>query len=220
VIAIVIDDMGLDRTRSQKIIDLPGPLTVSFLTYADGLPAWAEKAHAAGHEVMAHLPMEPLDKGENPGPGALRVAMSEDDVRRQLATNLDSWSGYVGVNNHMGSRFTMDAERMNAVMDVLKSRGLLWLDSKTTQNSAGISAAVAAGVPHVERDVFLDNTQTVEAVMGQLEETEKIARAHGSAIAIGHPHDATIAALWRWMGELDAKGFALAPVTEVLRRRQ
>jgi len=108
---------------------------------------------------------------------------------------------------------------MNAVMDVLKSRGLLWLDSKTTQNSVGIVAAASAGVPHVERDVFLDNTQTVESVTAQLAETERIALAKGSAIAIGHPHDATINALKAWVGDMGNRGFVLVPVTEVLKRR-
>jgi polysaccharide deacetylase 2 family uncharacterized protein YibQ len=219
VIAIVIDDMGVDRARSLRMVEVPGPLTLSLMTYADGLPELVARARKAGHEVMAHLPMEPLDPAENPGPGVLRVDMDAAAIRATLAADLDPWSGYVGINNHMGSKFTGDRARMDVVMAELKTRGLLWLDSKTVPGSAGTAAARAAGVPFVERDVFIDNEQTVAAVLAQLAEAEKIAHARGTAVAIGHPHDATLEALRRWLPELDEKGVALAPVTEILRRR-
>ncbi len=218
-IAIVIDDMGVDRARSLRMIELKGPLTLSLMTYADNLADLAGRARRGGHEVMAHLPMEPIDPNENPGKGALRVSMDEAAIRATLAADLDPWSGYVGINNHMGSKFTTDRSRMNVVMTELKARGLLWLDSKTIQGSAGTAAAQAAGVPYIERDVFIDNEQTVDAVLAQLADAEKIARSRGTAIAIGHPHDATLEALVRWLPGTDRKGIALVPVTEVLRRR-
>lgn len=218
VIAVVIDDMGLDRPRSLKAIALPGPLTLSLMTYADDLPGLVAQARKAGHEVMGHLPMEPISPKENPGPGALRVNMDEAAIRGTLAADLDGWSGYVGINNHMGSKFTADRARMDVVMAELRTRGLLWLDSKTTGDSAGPAAARAAGVPYVERDVFLDNVETVEAVNAQLAQLVATAKAHGTAIGIGHPHDATLAALRQWLPELAARGITLVPVTEILRR--
>jgi polysaccharide deacetylase 2 family uncharacterized protein YibQ len=219
VVAIVIDDMGVDRTRSLRMVDLPGPLTLSVMTYADGVADLAGRARRAGHEVMAHLPMEPLDPKENPGRGALRVTMDAATIRATLAADLDPWSGYVGINNHMGSKFTGDRARMDIVMAELKTRGLLWLDSKTVPGSAGTAAARTAGVPFVERDVFIDNEQTVAAILAQLAEAEKIARTRGTAIAIGHPHDATLQALSQWLPEVAERGVALAPVTEILKRR-
>lgn len=218
-VAIVIDDMGVDRVRSLKMIDLTPPLTLSLMTYADALPALATRARRAGHEVMAHLPMEPLDPDEDPGRGALRMSMDDGAIRQTMATDLDGWSGYVGINNHMGSKFTSDRHRMDVVMSELKTRGLLWLDSKTTAETTGTAAAQAAGIPYAERDVFIDNVQTEDAVLAQLAEVEKAARAHGTAIAIGHPHDATYAALSRWLPSLPDKGLTLVPVTEIVRRR-
>jgi polysaccharide deacetylase 2 family uncharacterized protein YibQ len=219
VIAIVIDDMGLDRPRALKMIEMKGPLTLSLMTYADALPALVAQAQAGGHEIMAHLPMEPLDPKENPGPGALMVSMDEAAIRRTIAADLDGWKGYVGVNNHMGSKFTKDPARMAVVMQELKARGLLWLDSKTIGDTAGPSAAKAAGVPYIERDVFLDNVETVEAVTAQLEQLAAVAKTRGTAIGIGHPHDATIAALQKWLPTLNARGITLVPVTEILKRR-
>ena len=218
-LAIVIDDMGLDRPRALQMIALHGPLTLSLMTYADDLPGLVKQARGGGHEVMAHLPMEPVNPKENPGRGALLGKMDEATIRKQVAEDLDGWSGYVGINNHMGSRFTADRNRMAVVMEELKARGLMWLDSRTINDSAGPGAARAIGVPFITRDIFLDNVETVDAVRVQLELAKSTARTHGTAVAIGHPHDATITALKEWLPSLEAAGVALVPATEILRRK-
>jgi len=219
VVAVVIDDLGVDRARAQKMLTLPGPLTLSMMTYATDLNGLVGQARKGGHEVMAHLPMEPIDPKENPGPGALRANMDPATIRKTVAADLDGWSGYVGVNNHMGSKFTKDQDRMTVVMEELKARGLMWLDSKTIGDSKGSAAAKAAGVPYIERDVFIDNIETVAAVNEQLDKLIATAKTRGSAIAIGHPHDSTYEALKAWLPTLAARGVTLVPVTEVLRRR-
>ena len=218
VIAIVIDDMGLDQRRSGRVLALPGPLTVSYLTYADDLNAQAQRAIDAGHEVMAHIPMEPVGNAD-PGPGALMSGVSPADLREQLDKYLNGWTGYVGINNHMGSKLTSDRAAMDVVMMELKSRGLMWLDSRTDSGTVGETAAGAVGVPHLGRDVFLDNDDDEQAITAQLAKVESIARREGYAVAIGHPRDATVTALAKWMATLTDKGIALVPVTEALRRR-
>jgi polysaccharide deacetylase 2 family uncharacterized protein YibQ len=104
-------------------------------------------------------------------------------------------------------------------MEELRARGLVFLDSRTSPSSAGVRLAVAYGVPHAARDVFLDDDQAPSAIAKQLARLEQVARQHGSAIAIGHPHDATIAALKAWLPLLGEKGFALVPVSTVVRHR-
>lgn len=218
VIAIVIDDMGLDSKRGSKVLALPGPLTLSYLTYAQDLNAKAKQAINAGHEVMAHIPMEPTGNAD-PGPGALLAGTSSADLREQLDKYLNGWSGYVGINNHMGSKLTSDRAAMDVVMLELKGRGLMWLDSRTDSSTVGETAAAAMGVPSLGRDVFLDNEDDEQAIAAQLAKVESIARRQGYAVAIGHPRDATVAALSAWLATLPDKGIALAPVTEVLRRK-
>lgn len=219
-IAIVIDDMGLDRVHTTQVLDLPAGITVSIMTYANDAGGLAAKARAGGHEVLAHVPMQPLSDKENPGPGTLTVDMDIDAIRATVAADLDKWDGYVGINNHMGSRFTTDRIRMGAVMAELKSRGLLWLDSRTTNGSVGVAAAEAVGVPYVTRDVFLDNDPKLDAVMKELEHAIALAKSHGTAIAIGHPHEDTIAGLKRILPTLADRGIALVPITEILKRQQ
>ena len=216
-IAIVIDDLGLDKRRTERTIALPAPLTLSFLGYATELPQLAEEGHRAGHELLVHVPMEPLSRSEDMGPNGLAVGLGEDEVLRRLRWNLARFEGYVGINNHMGSRFTASAESMAPVMAELKARGLLFLDSRTIGRSAGVELARRYGVPHAARDVFLDNEVNTGAIAAQLAEVEAIARRNGSAIAIGHPHDATIDELAAWLAQLPKKGFVLVPLSTIVR---
>lgn len=219
MIAIVIDDLGVDRKRTGKISDLPGPLTTAFLSYARDVGVQARAARANGHELLVHVPMEP-SVDMDPGEGALLISMTPETVAETLREDLAKFDGYVGINNHMGSRFTEDEPRMRVVISALKDRGLLWLDSRTTARSAGGDLARQMGVPYAERNIFLDNEETLPAIQAQLAEVEKTARKHGYAIAIGHPHDATIEALSRWLPSLERKGLVLVPLSAIVRARQ
>jgi len=215
-IAIIIDDMGLDRRRSVQAMSLPGPLTLSFLPYAEALDRQTQAARQAGHELMLHLPMEAESSRVSPGPQALTTALGPGEMLARLHWNLDRFTGYVGVNNHMGSRFTADAAAMRIVLGELDHRGLLFVDSRTSSRSAGQALAREMGMPSAARDVFLDNILVSDRVEAQLAELERIARAHGQAIGIGHPHDATLEALAQWLPGLAARGFVLQPVSALV----
>jgi polysaccharide deacetylase 2 family uncharacterized protein YibQ len=120
----------------------------------------------------------------------------------------------------MGSRFTQDAAGMRVVLAEAKQRGLLFLDSKTIAGSVGDALAAEMGVTHIARDVFLDDDMSEAAVARQLAEVEAIARKQGYAVAIGHPHPATIAVLKRWLPEAKARGFAIVPLTTIIKKRE
>jgi len=218
LIAIVIDDVGLDRPHSKRAWELPGPLTMSFLPYAKDLREQARAARGRGQELMLHLPMEPMGRAD-PGPGALLVSLSESELKQRVTTALDSFDGYVGVNNHMGSRFTANKPDMEIVLKLFKARGLMFLDSRTSAQTVGEQTAQELGVPTMPRNVFLDDDEAADAVRRRLAETEAIARRQGFVVAIGHPHEATLQVLAEWLPGLAAKGFALAPATAVLRKR-
>jgi hypothetical protein len=216
-IVLVIDDLGIDRKRTARIIAFKGPLTLSFLTYATDLRRQTAAARKAGHELLLHFPMEPLGKNIDAGPNALTGGQNLENVRRSLRWGLARFEAYVGVNNHMGSKFTGDAAGMAVVMEELKKRGLLFLDSRTTDKTVGGALALRMKVPLAERNVFLDHTNDVAAVKARLAETERLARRTGFAVAIGHPRDATIKALAEWLPRAAARGFALVPLTNVVR---
>lgn len=215
-IAVVIDDLGLNASLARRTIALPGPLTLSFMTYAEGLGPLAEAARTRGHELMLHVPMEPDSASVDPGPRALRVGQERNAMLDDLAWGLGRLSGYVGINNHMGSRFTADAEAMRPVLAELRARGLLFLDSRTATRSVGEALARELGVPTASRDVFLDHEGSEAFIRGQLAETEAVARRRGAAIAIGHPHPLTLDLLAEWLPGLAARGYQLVPVSAVV----
>jgi polysaccharide deacetylase 2 family uncharacterized protein YibQ len=219
-VALLIDDAGLDRKGTQRAMALPGPVTLSFMSYASELSEQSAAARAAGHEVMLHLPMEPLDaKRNNPGPNALFVNLDADELQRRLTWHLDRFSDYVGVNNHMGSRFTADAARMGQVLDEINRRQVFWLDSLSGPNSAGPALARKRGVDAAERDIFLDDDRS-PGIAHELATMERMARSRGDVIAIGHPHGTTLTALEKWIATAQERGFTLVPVSTVLLRRQ
>ncbi len=217
-IAIVIDDLAVVRGRSLDIIDLPAPLTLSFLPYAPDLPEMTRLAHDRGHELMVHLPMEP--KGDfDPGPHALLMHVSAEKMTADLIFNLSRFDGYVGLNNHMGSAFTEDRKSLDLVLDEVERRGLLVLDSRTSRKSLLAEMSTDRNIPNMTRDFFLDNEQDVDYIFAQLAKLEDMARRKGSAIAIGHPYAETIQALTLWLPTLKARGITVVPLSYLVKRK-
>ena len=216
-IAIIIDDMGVSL-RSKLVEVLPGPLTLSYLPYAEDLKERVQRAHANGHELMVHMPMEPLNGNLDAGPHVLMTSQSEEDMLDTLDWGLTQFEGYDGINNHMGSRITADKEAMDKVMAVLKEKGLFFVDSRTINSSVAAQSARDAGIPYAVRDIFLDHEVTPEFIQNALKKLEDKASARGYAIAIAHPHKETIDALKDWIPSLEEKGLTLVPVNELLYR--
>lgn len=219
-IAIVIDDVGLNRPGAERSIALPAPVTLAMMTYAEGLPGLAQRARSAGHELMVHMPMQPIDAEYDAGIKVLTVDLPQQELRDRIAWGLTRFDGYVGINNHMGSRFTTHGAGMATLMTELKRRGLMFLDSRTVGNSLGAAAARSAGVPAVERDVFLDHERSADFIAAQLRSLEDLARRRGYAIGIGHPHDITLQALETWIPQARARGISFIPVSAVLSLQQ
>ncbi|MCG8491355.1 MAG: divergent polysaccharide deacetylase family protein [Sneathiellales bacterium] len=215
-IAIVIDDVGLNSKRIDALLAVPEILTLAFLPYANNLDQNVARIRSAGHEAMLHLPMEPVGNIADPGPNALFKKNSLAEIRQKTIANLDRFTGYVGVNNHMGSKFTAYPEGMAVVMDVLKERQVLFLDSKTAAKSAGYRLAKERGLPAGIRDIFIDNEIKVPAILRQLEKVEDLAGRKGLAIAIGHPHRETIEALKLWMPQAVKRGYQFVPISAAL----
>ena len=217
-IAVVIDDLGLNRRGTAALNGLRAPLTLAFMPYATDLDEQTRAARAAGHELLVHVPMEPRTE-EWPGPNALTSQLGPAELVSRLRSHLRSFGGFVGVNNHMGSLLTTDSERMAILMAELRQRDLLFLDSRTTRESIAAREAQRSQVPFAQRDVFIDNDLELSSVLRALAHAENIARRQGHAVAMGHPHDVTIEALKRWLPGLDVRGVALVPISAIVARQ-
>ncbi len=199
-LVIIIDDLGESLEFANRLSELDFPVTFSILPYLQETKKVADFAWKNGYEVMLHMPMEPLDyhRGVNPGPGAMYVDMRAEEIEHLLAHSLKQIPMAVGVNNHMGSRFTQDYDKMKVVFEELRKRDLFFLDSVTTPKSVAPALAEEMGLDFMQRNVFLDNVRHKEAIIYQLKKAENLALRYGHAVAIGHPYPETLQALKTW----------------------
>ena len=212
-LAIVIDDMGEDVGIARGLARLPVAVSFSVWPLASSAKTVALLAEKAGRELLVHLPMEPKAYPRaNPGPGALFVSMTGEEIGRLVREALDRLPTARGLNNHMGSRFTESGPGMHAALVPLRERGLFFLDSVTSYQSAAQTQAQALGVPFHRRDVFLDNVRDVRAILHQLRLAQRLALKRGHAVAIGHPHPETLQALSIWAREMNG-AVAVVPVS-------
>ncbi|MEA3333992.1 MAG: divergent polysaccharide deacetylase family protein [Pseudomonadota bacterium] len=195
-LAIVIDDMGHSLESAAEFSALPLPLTFAIFPLLKNSLKVA--SHFVDHhcDIILHAPMEPRGYPlVDPGPGALFISMGDEEVCSVFLEDLQFIPGIIGVNNHMGSRLTADPQKMALVMEMLKGRDLFFLDSRTIADSAAYEKAVEAGIPALQRDIFLDNVPDVEHIMEQFRALIEVATIKGRAIGIGHPYPVTATAL-------------------------
>src|SRR6185369_6336814 len=216
-LAVVIDDMGSSLSEARSLGAIKVPLTFSIIP---GLRVDKDvAAYAASNniETMIHIPMQskgwPARRLEANG---LLVSMDSDELQERVTRFVQQFPGAVGANNHMGSEFTEHVEKMAAVLQILKKNNLFFIDSLTSPESAGLRVAQQLGVRSARRNVFLDNEQERGYILGQLNQAAKLARKNGSAIAICHPHPATIAALAAALPELAGQGVKLVPASQLV----
>lgn len=211
-IAIIIDDMGNAGAWDEQLIHLNYPLTLSFLPFRPYTHDQAVEGHELGKEIMLHMPM--ANTRHLPmGAAGLTPDMGQLALTHTLLHALQSIPYVEGVNNHMGSLLTQEVRPMNWVMQELARYPLYFVDSRTIANSVAAEVAGEHQVPHLTRDVFLDDVLTQQAIDVQFKRLLEIARKDGTAIAIGHPHPATVEYLEQHLPELDAQGIAMATVS-------
>jgi uncharacterized protein len=215
-LAIIVDDLGNDRSAGSAIIALPFPVTISVLPDLPYSTETAESAFRRGKQVLLHLPMEANSGVALPEGRELHVGMRAEEVPTALTGMLATVPHAVGVNNHEGSRATSDPALMDALMPALRERGLFFIDSRTTPATVAYDAAERFGVAAASRKVFLDDLQTRGAIEAQLDLAATDAIRDGSAIAIGHPHPETIAALSENLSLLEASGIRLVFASELV----
>ena len=217
-IAIIIDDIGMNVKWSKAAAQLPGPLTMAVLPYASHAAEFANLSRYQGHDLLIHTPMEAMNAPVSLGGMGLTTDMDTADISATMDKISTTMEGFIGINNHMGSKFTADRAAMERLMPYLKQHNMIFVDSKTIGSSVAATIAAEQGVPHAVRDVFLDHEETPEFVGAALNRVEQVARRNGHAIAIGHPKEVTVTALQAWLPTLKAKGFDLVGVSALVKR--
>ena len=215
-LVFVIDDAGNNLNDLDPFLRLDIPLTIAVLP---GLPHSAEAARrirAAGKEVFLHQPMEAIG-GQDPGPGAIMTGMSRDEIRTIVLGNLEEIGPVTGMNNHAGSRVTMDEEAMETILNLCREKGILFLDSRTTAESAAPRAARRLGMNIGERDIFLDNIPDRESILRFIGLGLETAEQKGTVIMLGHVQSAALAPLLsELIPDLKRRGFSFSPASDAI----
>jgi polysaccharide deacetylase 2 family uncharacterized protein YibQ len=216
-LALIIDDWGYAWEAAEAFLHFPQPLTVAVIPYLPYSRRHAEQAHAAGFDVLLHLPMEAENGATGQMRGLITTAMSDTAIQSELEAALSSVPHVVGVNNHTGSRATADRRVMRAVLTVLKSKGLFFVDSRTTAESQVAPVAAELGIPWVANTFFIDGRREVAAIKDRLLLAAEYACAHGYAVAIGHVRADTAQAALTALPEIERLGVRLVRVSELFR---
>jgi len=195
LLAIVIDDMGYQPRIDEELLRLDLDLSFAFLPYGPHTVDQAALAGRLGRDILLHVPMEPRESGEGLGPGALTLAMGPAERAAVFAEDLARVGQAVGVNNHMGSRFTADRAAMRDFLAGVRERHLFFLDSVTAGDSLGYELAGELGVKRGRRQVFIDNVRETGQIVARIRELLAVAEHQGQAVGIGHPSPETLAAL-------------------------
>lgn len=192
-LVIVIDDLGYNLDRAERLLALDAPIVFALLPFAPHSPEIARRAAAAGRDIVLHQPMEALPAPHvRPAEGTLRADMPPAEFGATIEAALAALPGVVAVNNHKGSLLTADRDAMERFMAHVARHRLAFLDSRTTPRTVAFTTARAAQVPSIERDVFLDHVATEQAIAAAFDRALDLARTRGHAVAIGHPYELTI----------------------------
>ena len=216
-VAFIIDDLGYETEVAKKIMELEFPVALSILPFLQYSEFIAEEGRKNNKEIMLHLPMEPNNSGANPGPGAIKSYMSEEEIRQAVRKCILDFPYAIGVNNHMGSKITEDREIMEIVLEEIKGYNLFFIDSITTKDSIAYEVAQEMEIKSAVRSVFLDNENDMEYIKGQMLEVQETALIEGEVIAIGHSRINTFYVLKRMVPELIKAGIEIVPVSELVK---
>lgn len=215
--AIIIDDFGYSGEAISAFAGISRPLTFAVLPGRAYTGEAASRGISSGHQVMLHLPLEPLSAAEQSEASTITVGMSDQEIQQAVAKAIRAVPGIIGVNNHQGSKATADKRVMKNVFTVLKANNLFFVDSRTSSGSVAYDLSRQSGLRTGENEMFLDNSNDVEYVKGRLRSAKQMALQSGSVTVIGHARLTTAQAIREMIPELDAAGVKLVFVSQLVR---
>ncbi|WP_158816163.1 divergent polysaccharide deacetylase family protein [Methylocapsa sp. S129] len=219
-IALLVGGLGLSESGTQDaIVKLPGAVSLGFAPYGADVEQDAAQAREAGHEAFLQAPMEPFDyPANNPGPHTLLSTLSQGENLDNLHWLMARFTGYVGVTNFLGAKFTADRGALSPVLSEIAMRGLLYLDDGSSPRSLARDIAPGLNLRAAAADVVIDADQSPQAIEAALIKLEALARANGAAIGVATALPVSVDHIGRWAAGLEARGLALVPLSSIAAR--
>jgi len=220
-IALIVTGIGLNSSNSRRAIEeLPPEVDLAFSPYGRDLQNWMDQARDRGHEALLMVPAEPMNYPDNdPGPHSLMTETSVRDNLKRLDWIMSQVSGYIGLINHMGSKFTASEIAVTPVLEDVKSRGLMFVDARASRFSMAARVARRLSVPRAVNNRYIDNKVNRSAIAGHLRGLENTARTYGAALGVARAYPLSINEINAWAKTLEERGFVLAPVSAIANRQ-
>jgi uncharacterized protein len=218
-VAILISGLGLpDSPTGDVLKGLPPSVSVAYGAYGRSLQDWVTRARADGHEVLLEIPLEPNDYPKvDPGPHTLLTTLPPEENMKRLQWLMSRYTGYVGITNHMGSKFETAQNALTPVLEEVKARGLLYVDDGSVQGSTAGQIAGTIGLDYSIATVQIDGNASPADIAKQLSKLEATAKEKGTAIGVIKAKPSTVKQVVEWAGKLQSKGFVLVPVSAAVR---
>ena len=218
-VVLVVNGMGLSQTGTQTAIEaLPEDVTLAFAPYGSSLQRWIDKARAEGHEVLLQVPLEPDNYPEqNPGEHTLLVSTDRHANQQDLHWILGRATGYAGVMNHMGARFTSEEGALLPFLGAIGERGLFYLDDGSSPRSVAPRAGEILQVPVVVGDLVVDRGRSPDAIERELAALESLARRDGLAVWVASAFPISVQVIARWARGAQARGIVVVPASAAIK---
>ncbi len=214
-LAVVVDDFGYPSKSYPYFIRFAAPINISILPNHKLSSVIAVLAHKHGKEVLLHLPMQPYGRSHLEKKTIMNY-MKDREIERIVRDDIDSLPYIKGVNNHMGSLITENRRIMKIVLSILKSKGLYYIDSRTSYRSIAYKLAKEMKLKAGYNSLFIDNKRDKDFTMNYLLKAAMIALRKKNIIVIGHDCMSTFLAIRDMLPRLEALRVKLSFASEVV----
>lgn len=216
-IAIVITNLGINKSNTVLAFKLPKNITLGFSPYADDLESLLTKAEHAGFESLINIPMQPFDYlNHDPGPYALLNNLSWEDNLLRLNWVLTRSNKIAGIYSDQNEVFTNISNNLTTLLNEIKRRHLVFIyGSKIGQQNLtnnGLTTDPMVAITTLTLD-HKANPQEIEQTFWEL---EKAAVKNGIAILYINANQPNFDLMYKWLNQLDYAKFNIKPITKIM----
>ncbi len=216
-IALIIDDIGyFDNDLSDSFFNLPKEITFSVIPGHRFSKTLARKINKLNHDLLIHLPMEPLNYRGDEKQYIIMTGMNRNEIENRINKAINELPQAIGINNHMGSKATSDLETMNKIARVIINKELLFIDSYTYNRSIAYKIMKKHDIPTAKRDIFIDNEDRPDYISERIDKLVQLAIKNGKAIGIGHAKKNTLLMLQKKIPDIISNGIIFVPISEYM----
>ena len=216
-LAILIDDVGMNTKTTTYFKKIDKVLSFATMPYLPRTKQATKILRDAGFEVILHMPMEgSSDTLNSRTEGLIRPSMTKKEIYDKFDGAIENLGEVKGFNNHMGSRFTSDSEKMEELLSYVKKKDMFFIDSNTNSKAEGYNVAKKLDIPTYYTSYFIDNSHKKEDIIKAIKVSVKLAKEKQKVLVIGHYRKETAEAIYEMLGYIEDEGVEMVSISEML----